>query len=157
MGDALSVVLLNCKKFKESDFRRNHPGGSLGERLKIKVGEVMMTGGQIPQVLLDSSLPEAIKVLNDRNLGAVLIMDDEDMIGIITDGDIRRIVSQGTDLKSLDIAGVMSKNPKTIKQDLMAADALSIMQRHEIRSLVHNPRSDTSQLLHVTACSQKQA
>ncbi|MBU0480517.1 MAG: KpsF/GutQ family sugar-phosphate isomerase [Proteobacteria bacterium] len=135
MGDALSVVLLNCKKFKASDFRRNHPGGSLGERLKIKVAEVMMTGDRIPQISVASPLVEAIRVLNDRNLGAVLIMSGEDMVGIITDGDIRRIVSQGKNLAGMEIAEAMSPNPKTIEESLLAADALSIMQRHEITIL----------------------
>lgn len=135
MGDALSVVLLNCKKFKESDFRRNHPGGSLGERLKIKVDEVMLTGDQIPLVQVASSLVEAVKVLNDRNLGAVLIMDSKKMKGIITDGDIRRVISQGNDLQTMKVVDVMSRDPKSIEGDLMAADALSIMQRHEITIL----------------------
>jgi arabinose-5-phosphate isomerase len=135
MGDALAVVLLNCKKFKEADFRRNHPGGSLGERLKVKVSEVMLTAGQIPLVTRGSSLAEAITVLNERNLGAVLIMDGREMVGIITDGDIRRLVSKGGQVAENTVADLMTRNPKTIAPDLLAADALSIMQRHEITIL----------------------
>jgi len=135
MGDALAVVLLNCKQFQASDFRRNHPGGSLGERLKTKVSEVMITGGQIPTVSHESSLVQAIGVLNERNLGAVLIMSGEDMVGIITDGDIRRLVSHGENFTGKAIADLMTPDPKTIEEDLLAADALSIMQRHEITVL----------------------
>ena len=136
MGDALAVVLLERKQFKESDFRRNHPGGSLGERLKVKVSEVMLTGGAIPRVPLSTGLVDAIGVLNEKNLGAVLIMkDDETMAGILTDGDVRRLVSKRQDLSTLPLAAVMTSAPKTIDPDLMAADAVSIMQRHEITVL----------------------
>jgi arabinose-5-phosphate isomerase len=135
LGDALAVVLLNCKKLTAADFRRNHPGGSLGERLKVKVSEVMLTAEQIPLVALDSSLAEAVTVLNDRNLGAVLVMAGREMVGIITDGDIRRLVSRGETLSGKTVAELMTSNPKTIEPDLLAADALSVMQRHEITIL----------------------
>lgn len=136
MGDALAVVLLELKQFKESDFRRNHPGGSLGERLKVKVSEVMLTGEAIPRVAMATPLVEAISVLNEKNLGAVLIMDNhETMAGIITDGDVRRLVSKHHDVATLSSAEVMTKAPKTIAPDLLAADAVSIMQRHEITVL----------------------
>ncbi len=136
MGDALAVVLLELKQFKESDFRRNHPGGSLGERLKVKVSEVMLTGEAIPRVAMATPLVEAISVLNEKNLGAVLIMDNhETMAGIITDGDVRRLVSKHHDVAALSSAEVMTKAPKTIGPDLLAADAVSIMQRHEITVL----------------------
>ncbi|MGV1097845.1 KpsF/GutQ family sugar-phosphate isomerase [Thiovibrio sp. JS02] len=135
MGDALAVVLLNLKQFKESDFRRNHPGGSLGERLKINVAEVMLTGRQIPQVDAASSLQEAISELNAKNLGAVLVMRGQQIAGILTDGDIRRLISQQGSLTGLSLAQVATAGPKTITSDLLAADALSIMQRHEITFL----------------------
>jgi arabinose-5-phosphate isomerase len=135
MGDALAVVLLNCKKFKAADFRRNHPGGSLGERLKVKVSEVMLTAEEIPLVSLSCSLAEAVTVLNDRNLGAVLIMDGREMVGIITDGDIRRLVSRGEQVSEKTVTELMTRKPKSIEPDLLAADALSVMQRHEITIL----------------------
>jgi arabinose-5-phosphate isomerase len=136
MGDALAVVLLDLKQFKASDFRRNHPGGSLGERLKIQVAEVMLTGAEIPMVAAGSSLRQALAVLNDKNIGAVLIMaDEETLAGILTDGDVRRLVSQGQNLETTTIASVMTANPKTITEGLLAADAVSIMQRHEITIL----------------------
>jgi len=135
MGDALAVVLLNLKQFKESDFRRNHPGGSLGERLKINVSEVMLTGKAIPQVDMESPLQDAIAELNSKNLGAVLIMRDNSITGILTDGDIRRLISQQGSLQGLTLSQVITGSPKTITSDLLAADALSIMQRHEITFL----------------------
>lgn len=135
MGDALAVVLLNCKNFQAADFRRNHPGGSLGERLKVKVSEVMLTEEQIPVVALERPLSEAVAVLNERNLGAVLVMAGDELEGIITDGDIRRLVARGDTISMLTIAQVMTSSPKTIDELLLAADALSIMQRHEITFL----------------------
>jgi len=150
MGDALAVVLLNCKQFKEADFRRNHPGGSLGERLKVKVSEVMLTAKLIPAVALGSSLPEAVTVLNERNLGAVLVMDGRKMVGIITDGDIRRLVSRGIQIAESTVVDLMSRNPKTIESGLLAADALSVMQRHEITILpVQERNGDLVGVLHL--------
>jgi arabinose-5-phosphate isomerase len=136
MGDALAVVLLNLKQFKESDFRRNHPAGSLGERLKVNVAEVMLTGAAVPRVSQTATLPEAVAELNAKNLGAVLIMQGETITGILTDGDLRRFLSQkGGSLAGLALADTITRTPKTITTDLLAADALSIMQRYEITFL----------------------
>jgi arabinose-5-phosphate isomerase len=136
MGDALAVVLLGRKQFKECDFRRNHPGGSLGERLKVNVSEVMLTGEHIPMVEKNIFLREAVSILNDKNLGAVLIVDKEQrVVGIITDGDIRRMVAKEVDLDTQRAADHMTPAPKTISKSLLAADALSIMQEHEITIL----------------------
>jgi arabinose-5-phosphate isomerase len=136
MGDALAVALLNLKKFKESDFHRNHPGGSLGERLKIKVSAVMMTGGSIPSVREDATFHEALNVLNAKNIGAVLILSSENKIlGILTDGDIRRLVFKLPQIFEQKVVDVMTPAPKTIQAELLAADALSIMQRHEVTVL----------------------
>jgi arabinose-5-phosphate isomerase len=136
MGDALAVVLLDRKKFMECDFRKNHPGGSLGERLKVNVSEVMLTGEHIPMADKGTSLRQAVSILNAKNLGAVLITDAEQRVaGIITDGDIRRMVAKDVDLDAQNVAEHMTPTPKTISKDLLAADALSIMQEHEITIL----------------------
>ncbi len=136
MGDALAVVLLERKQFRESDFRRNHPGGSLGERLKVNVSEVMLTGDHIPVVKKDTPLQETMAILNDKNLGAVLIVDDlQRVAGIITDGDVRRMLTKSVDLDTQSAGDHMTPAPKTITRDLLAADALSIMQNHEITIL----------------------
>ena len=136
LGDALAVVLLDRKHFAASDFRRNHPGGSLGERLKTRVSEVMLRGENIPQVTKETKFSDALAELNEKNVGAVLIMDDKNsVIGIITDGDIRRLVADNADLAELKLENIMTRNPKFIDADLLAADALSIMQRHEVTLL----------------------
>jgi arabinose-5-phosphate isomerase len=129
-------VLLQKKQFRASDFRRNHPGGSLGERLKVKVREVMLTGEAIPFVHGADPAARAIEVLNEKNIGAVLILGEgEKILGIVTDGDVRRSIATGKMLSCLRAADIMTANPVAIDGSMLAADALSIMQRHEITVL----------------------
>ncbi|MDD3619393.1 MAG: KpsF/GutQ family sugar-phosphate isomerase [Desulfobulbaceae bacterium] len=136
LGDALAISLLKRKEFRAEDFRRNHPGGSLGERLKVAVREVMLRGDKIPVVVENASVAEAIAELNAKSLGAVLIASaDHRLRGIITDGDLRRIIIQNRDIQGLELGRVMTADPVSILGDLLAADALSIMQRHEITVL----------------------
>jgi len=136
MGDALAVALLNRKHFKAEDFRRNHPGGSLGARLKVAVREVMLTGDKIPRVSDKAKMAEAIAELNEKSLGAVFVTDEEDILrGIVTDGDVRRMLSSGKNYVDIPLIEAMTKSPLAISSDLMAADALSIMQQHEITVL----------------------
>jgi len=136
MGDALSVVLLNRKKFQAEDFRHNHPGGSLGQRLKVKVTEVMLQGDDIPVVHLKSSASDSVTALNDKDAGVVLVIDDEkSVLGIVTDGDIRRCVVQKGEILDQTAQDIMTEGPITIGADHLAADALSIMQKHEITAL----------------------
>ena len=151
MGDALAVVLLDRKQFKECDFRRNHPGGSLGERLKVNVSEVMISGEQIPMAGEDNSLRQAISILNAKNLGAVLIVDKEQRVtGIITDGDIRRMVAKEVNLDTQRAVDYMTPAPKTISKELLAADALSIMQQHEITILpITDAKGHLTGILHL--------
>jgi len=135
LGDALAVALLKRKQFRAEDFRRNHPGGSLGERLKVSVSEVMLTGEDIPFVHKDAPLREAIATLHDKNLGAVMVTDEAGkLVGILTDGDVRRIVITGN-LDGLELERVMTRDPVAIGAELLAADALSLMQEHEITIL----------------------
>jgi arabinose-5-phosphate isomerase len=136
MGDALSVVLQNRKQFQASDFRENHPGGSLGERLKIKVGEVMLTGDRIPVIDQDESALRAIQILNIKNIGAVIIVNrDRQVTGIVTDGDVRRYIAGDLDFQGLKAREIMTADPVSSDGEILAADALSIMQRHEITVL----------------------
>jgi arabinose-5-phosphate isomerase len=136
MGDALSVVLLNRKKFQPEDFRLNHPGGSLGERLKVKVTEVMLSGKDMPVVSPEDSAADAIRVLNEKNNGAILVIgQNNDLLGIVTDGDVRRAVVNLKGFSDLTAAQLMTRNPICINGDQLAADALSIMQKHEITAL----------------------
>ncbi len=136
MGDALSVVLLNRKKFQVEDFRENHPGGSLGERLKVKVEEVMLTGDKIPVVSETDRAAAAITALNAKNLGAVVVVNAAGAVkGILTDGDVRRMLLEREGFTSLSTGAIMTASPVCIHQDVLAADALSIMQQHEITVL----------------------
>ena len=136
LGDALAVSLLERKQFRAEDFRRLHPGGSLGERLKVAVTEVMLGGDKVPCVAETATLSQAIAELNDKGLGAVLIVDGaQQLAGIVTDGDLRRLVLQERDFSCLGLSRVMTPAPISIRPELMAADALSIMQRHEIMVL----------------------
>ena len=151
MGDALAVVLLDRKQFKECDFRKNHPGGSLGERLKVNVSEVMLTGEHIPMAGKNTSLRQALSILNTKNIGAVLIVDEHQRVeGIITDGDIRRMVAKEVDLDTQHAGNHMTPAPKTISKELLAADALSIMQEHEITILpITDDQGHLSGILHL--------
>lgn len=136
MGDALSVVLLNRKKFQPEDFRYNHPGGSLGQRLKVKVTEVMFQGDDIPMVHPKSSAIDSFIALNEKDAGVVLVVDENKVIlGIVTDGDVRRCVVNRKENLNITAEQIMTENPICIGPDRLAADALSIMQKHEITAL----------------------
>lgn len=136
LGDALAVVLLRRKQFQAKDFRENHPGGSLGDRLKVNVSEVMLKGNAVPSVAYGTTVANAVAVLNRENIGAVLIVDSSRKVqGIITDGDVRRAVAEGCELKRVLVEDLMTAGPVTISDSMQAVDALSIMQQHEITIL----------------------
>ncbi|NLZ18478.1 MAG: KpsF/GutQ family sugar-phosphate isomerase [Desulfobulbaceae bacterium] len=136
LGDALAVVLLERKQFRAEDFRRNHPGGSLGTRLKVAIREVMLTGKAVPRVTVDTGLAGAVAEMNEKNLGAVFVVGEQgELAGIVTDGDLRRNLSTAKSFDALSLRQVMTVNPLTIYSDLLAADALSQMQQHEITVL----------------------
>ena len=151
LGDALAVALLQRKQFKAEDFRRNHPGGSLGERLKVAVQEVMLTGANVPAVSLSATMRQAIDELNRKNLGAVFVIDARGLLqGILTDGDLRRLVSTGKDINALALAEIMTPHPFSIESTVMAADALSLMQSQEITVLaVADPQGALLGILHL--------
>ncbi len=136
MGDALAVVLVNRRRFNRKDFRRFHPGGSLGDRLSVKVKEVMLTGEQIPIVSLGQTTEEALLEINRKKLGASLVVDDGLVLrGIVTDGDIRRSLVRLRDIMGLKVEIVMSTSPKMIDEEKKAADAVAIMERYAITVL----------------------
>lgn len=135
MGDALAVVLIDLRHFAPEDFRKNHPGGSLGERLKVMVSEVMLTGSDLPTVTPDASFSEIVSTMNSKSLGAVVVLDEDKLCGIITDGDLRRLLSNLDEMTASIAGNIMTEHPKTIKPTMLAADALSMMQRHEVTIL----------------------
>ena len=136
MGDALAVVLINARRFSKKDFRRFHPGGSLGERLSIRVKEVMLTDDHIPLVPLGSKVERAVKEIDSKGIGATVVVDkDRRLKGIITDGDLRRALSKGKNILNQKVEKIMSPSPRTIGEDQMAAEALGIMELYGITHL----------------------
>lgn len=136
MGDALAVVLINSRRFKSKDFRKFHPGGSLGERLAVKVKEVMFTEDHIPTVLLGSKVEQAIKEIDAKEIGAVVVVGKDRMLaGIITDGDLRRALLKHKSVHNLKVEQIMTTSPRTVEQEQSAAEALGIMELYEITHL----------------------
>ncbi|HID97353.1 MAG TPA: KpsF/GutQ family sugar-phosphate isomerase [Thermodesulfobacteriaceae bacterium] len=136
VGDALAVILLKKHRFNERDFRRNHPSGTLGERLKIEVQNVMLTGADIPLLRPGDDMSRVLAEMDSKLLGAALVLDgDESLVGIITDGDLRRAIIRHQDLSGMTVEDIMTVNPKTISPLALAADALAVMERHLITVL----------------------
>lgn len=137
MGDALAVALITRRNFKEEDFYKFHPGGSLGLRLRAKIREVMVTGPQIPLVADTASFLEAVREMDEKNKGFVIIVDTNSHIkGILTDGDIRRIIRREVDFRNAPVTTFMSPAPKSIREEITVAQAIEYMQREEITTLV---------------------
>ena len=137
MGDALAVALIHRRNFQEKDFFKFHPGGSLGSRLRAKVRDVMIRGNQIPRVDMGATLLDAIKKMDETNKGFVLVTDvAETLLGILTDGDVRRLVRTGLDFKNQRIESLMTRSPKSIRQNISVALTVEMMQRMEITTLV---------------------
>ena len=137
MGDALAMVLLEKRGFTEQDFALSHPGGTLGRRLLLLVDEIMHKDHDIPMIHQNALLKEALVEMTHKKLGMTTIVDDQGkLVGIFTDGDVRRALDKNADVHKAPIAELMSKNPKTIPHDMLAAEALSIMENYKITSLI---------------------
>jgi arabinose-5-phosphate isomerase len=138
MGDAIAVALIMLNGFKKEDFAVFHPGGSLGRRMLTKVKDLMHTGEEVPVAYPDTLMLDAVLEISSKRLGVVVIVDENKRIlGIITDGDVRRGVHRwGKELFELKASQIMTKNPKTINEEELAAVALSTMQKYSITSLV---------------------
>lgn len=151
MGDALAVALIKVRDFKAGDFRRYHPGGHLGERLQVPLREVMIQGGAIPVVRPETPVPEALQEMSRKGMGATLVLGDSgEVIGIYTDGDLRRSLNKYPDLALRRIDEVMTRNPRSIDEDHSVAEALEMMERHLITVLpVLNGSGQLSGILHL--------
>lgn len=137
MGDALAVALLKKRGFTAEDFARSHPSGSLGKRLLLRVSDVMRTGDRIPTVTADVSLRDALLEMTDKGLGMTAVVDaDNRILGIYTDGDLRRTLDTGADIRTTLIRDVMHTNCKTTSEDVLAAEALRILEENKITSLL---------------------
>ncbi len=135
MGDALAVSLLTDKGFSPDDFARSHPSGALGRRLLTFVKNIMKTGDDIPAVSTDTKLLDALLVMSQKKLGMVLITDNSTLLGIFTDGDLRRVLEAHSDIQSLTIGDVMTANCKSISADKPAVVAVQIMDEFNLNSL----------------------
>ncbi len=136
MGDALAVTLINKKNFKSSDFRKVHPGGILGQRLSGMVKDIMLTGEKLPVVFKGVSIIEAIQKVDSGGIGATLVLEKDGVLaGIITDGDIRRMIVKNLNVHELKAEDVMTQNPRTAKPDSPAYDALYLMEKFQITVL----------------------
>jgi arabinose-5-phosphate isomerase len=137
MGDALAVALLNSRGFTAEDFARSHPSGNLGKRLILRVSDIMHSGDRIPAVMSDVSLRDGLMEMTDKGLGmTAVVSDDRTLEGIFTDGDLRRTLDSGANIHSTRIRDVMHSNCKTISPDILAAEALYILEENKITSLV---------------------
>ncbi|WP_349258632.1 KpsF/GutQ family sugar-phosphate isomerase [Steroidobacter sp.] len=137
MGDALAVAVLEARGFSEEDFARSHPGGSLGRRLLLHVEDVMRTGEQLPKVGPDTSLKEGLLEISRKGLGMTAVVDDgQHVLGIYTDGDLRRALDQPIDINSVRMREVMTAKPKTIAPRVLAAEAVHLMEKHRITQLL---------------------
>ena len=137
MGDALAVALLDARGFRAEDFARSHPGGALGRKLLTHVSDIMRSGDQVPRVLAQTSFSELMREMSAKGLGAAAVVDaQQQVLGIFTDGDLRRRIEAGADLRSVTAAQVMHPHPRTIASDALAADAATLMEAHSITSVV---------------------
>ena len=152
LGDAISIACMKYRKFTKLDFKKFHPSGTLSIKLKT-VEDLMITGNKIPIISTKSNMKKAISIINKKKLGVVIIKDKKgNTIGIITDGDLKRMAQKYQKLQSLELNKVMKKNPVSIEKDKLAANALSIMNSKKITSLcVHkkNNKKKTIGLIHV--------
>lgn len=135
LGDALAVCLLEMKQFGSSDFAKYHPGGALGKRLYLKVADIV-ANNQKPQVSSDTEIKKVIVEISEKMLGATAVLDGDKIVGVVTDGDIRRMLSKTDTISGLVAKDVMSANPKTIATEALAVDALEVMETNKITQLL---------------------
>lgn len=136
LGDCLAIALLEKRGFTAEDFAFSHPSGALGKKLLLKVGDIMHSGSEIPECHPDQPLKEALMVMTSKGLGITLIIEDEQLLGVFTDGDLRRVFESGANTQSTSMRELMSAKPKTVPQDLLAAQALGIMEDMKITAVV---------------------
>jgi arabinose-5-phosphate isomerase len=137
MGDALAVAILEARGFTQEDFARSHPGGTLGRRLLLRIQDVMRTGDQLPIVHADTTLRDGLLEMSRKGLGMTAIVDAQRrVLGIFTDGDLRRTLDRDADLRTSHMADVMTANPKTVKPEMLAAEAVHLMETSRITQLL---------------------
>ena len=135
MGDALAICLLKLKGFTSKDFAKYHPGGALGKRLYLRVSD-LIENNELPQVTKDDSIAKVIIEMSEKRLGVTAVTNNNKIVGIITDGDIRRMLAKSTDINKFTAKEIMSKNPRTIHKDAMAIEALESLENNNITQIL---------------------
>jgi arabinose-5-phosphate isomerase len=139
LGDALAVALLDARGFQEADFARSHPGGALGRKLLMHVRDLMRSGEAVPRVQREASFTDMLREMTGKGLGFTAVVEGgqgERVAGIFTDGDLRRLIERGADLRALTAADVMHPGPKLVREDALAVDAAELMEQHRITSVL---------------------
>ena len=147
LGDALAVCLLNLKDFSSKDFAKYHPGGALGKRLYLRVDD-MVVNNEAPKVAGDASIKDVIVEISEKRLGTTAVVDNDKIIGIITDGDLRRMLEKNSDFSHLKAKDIMSLNPIQVDSETMAAHALDIMQKHDITQILVSENDEYKGVIH---------
>ena len=148
IGDALAVCLLESKNFTDKDFARFHPGGTLGKKLFLKVNDIAKDNEK-PQVKVDESIASVIIEISAKRLGATAVLEDNKLVGVITDGDLRRMLEKGNNIDQLLAKDIMNKNPKTISNSALAIDALKMMEAHNVSQLIVENKDDYVGIIHM--------
>jgi len=137
LGDALAVALLDARGFREEDFARSHPGGSLGRKLLMHVADLMRGGEAVPQVRAETVMADMLREMTKKGLGFTAVTGgDGSLEGIFTDGDLRRLIETGADLRGLRARDVMHPSPRSIRSDALAVEAAELMERHRVTGLL---------------------
>ncbi|MCL6272788.1 KpsF/GutQ family sugar-phosphate isomerase [Muricauda sp. 2012CJ35-5] len=148
LGDALAICLLELRGFSSADFAKFHPGGALGKKLYLRVADIVLNN-QKPQVSVDSGVKEVIVEISEKMLGVTAVMDGEDVVGVVTDGDIRRMLSKYDNIGELTAKDIMTKNPKSIEVDTLAVKALKMLQDNGISQLLAFDNGTYSGVVHI--------
>jgi len=150
LGDALAIALLEKRGFTKEDFAAVHPGGILGRKLLLKIQDLMVKGKDIPVVSPSTGLKEVIYMISSKRLGCTVVKNKDKILGIITDGDIRRLLARDFDMNKVTAKDIMSKNPKTISESMLAKNALEIMEKNKITQLIIcNKANKLSGIVHI--------
>ncbi|MES2874750.1 MAG: KpsF/GutQ family sugar-phosphate isomerase [Bacteroidota bacterium] len=148
MGDALAVCLLECREFSSEDFAKYHPGGSLGKRLYLKVGD-LANQNEKPQISSEATVKDVIIEITKNRLGAVAVVDDGKLMGIITDGDIRRMLEVNSTIDGLQAKQIMTTSPKYINKDELAVNALEILRKNNITQILVGTKTTFEGFIHL--------
>ena len=150
LGDALAVAFMQLRGIQEEDFAQNHPGGTLGRRLLTTVADLMHVGDDIPKVFENVDAKEVIAEMSQKRLGITLVTDQSgELKGMVTDGDLRRLMENNKDISKLNASNMMVKNPKTITQETLAAKAIQVREEHSITSLVVSSENEIDGVIHL--------